>query len=98
MRQRGIVLAKFFPECGESFFRLALARNNSKGPIGDFLLTGEPFVRPGKENCSGQTALHHTIDMPAEHFGLLLLRMPDCVHPKLTQNQWPFFRQVLQSQ
>ena len=36
--------------------------------------------------------------MPAEHFGLFLLRIPDGVHAEFAENQRPFLRQILQPQ
>ena len=54
------------------FSARAIARDESKRPIGDFLLAGVPFVGPGKKDGAGESAFHHAVDMPAEHFGLLV--------------------------
>src|SRR5262249_34259122 len=82
----------------ERLFRPALARDDAKRPIRNFLPAGEPFVRPGEKNRSSQTALHHAVDMPAKHFGLLLLRMPDRVHPEFSEDERMFAREILQSE
>ena len=82
----------------EDFFWLAVAGDQAKGPVGDFLFAGEPFVRPRKENGAGESAFHHTVDMPAEHFGLFVLGMPDGIHAELAQNERPIFGQILQAQ
>ena len=73
MRQSGVVLSEFIPQREERFFRLAIARDEAKRPIGDLLLAGEPFVRPGKENRPGESAVDHAVDVPAEHLRLLVL-------------------------
>ena len=36
--------------------------------------------------------------MPAEHFGLFILAMPDRIHAELAQHEWPIFGQILQAQ
>ena len=82
----------------EGFFRRAIARDQPERPIGDLLLAGEPFVRPGEKNGAGKTTTHHAVDMPAEHFGLFLFAMPDRVHAELAQHERLFFREVLQAE
>src|SRR5919106_4410366 len=97
-RQSGVVLPELFPKRVKRFLRLPLPGYNPKAQTRDSLTAGKPFVRPGKENRSGKTALHHAIDVPTEHFGLFLLRMPEGVHAEFAKNQRPFFRQILQPQ
>src|SRR5882724_8604973 len=98
MRRAGTIPAEFVAQNLKRFFWLARARDNSKCPIGDFLITRVPLVGPGKKHGSGEAAAHDAVNMPAEHLGLLLLRMPDCVHAELTQNERTLFRQILQTQ
>ena len=73
MRQSGIVAPQFFFERVECFLRFALARDDAKCPIADFLAASEPFVGPRKQNGSGKAAPDHAVDMPAEHLRLLVL-------------------------
>src|SRR4051812_20558341 len=80
MRRSRIVSSELFLNRVERLLRLALPRDEAECPVRNFLAAGEPFVRPGEKNCSGKTAFHHAVDMPAEHLGLLLLGMPDRVH------------------
>ena len=71
----------------ERLLRLALTRDEAKRPVRNFLAAREPFVRPGEKNRSGKTAFHHAVDVPAEHFGLLVLGMPDRVHAEFTEDE-----------
>ena len=82
----------------ERLLRFALPRDEAERPIRNFLAAREPFVRPGEKNRSGQTAFHHAVNVPAEHFGLLVLRMPDRVHAELTKNKRMFAGEILQPQ
>ena len=96
MRQRCIILPKLGAQSKECLLRLAPPGHDSKRPIGDLLIAGEPFVRPGKKNRPGKTALYHAIDVPAEHFSLLFLRMPDRVHAEFPEDKRALFSQILQ--
>ena len=98
MRQCGILLTKLFLKREEGFLRFPLPCDDPECPIADFLSTGKPFVRPGKKNRAGKTAFHHAIDMPAEHFSLLVLRMPDRIQAEFAKDQRTLFRQILQTQ
>jgi len=60
------------------------------------MAAGEPFIRPRKKNRSRQTAFHNAVDVPAEHFGLLLLRVADRVHAEFTENKRMLAREILQ--
>ena len=82
----------------ERLLWLALPRDNPERPVRNFLASRKPFIRPGKKNRSGQTAFHHAVNVPAEHFGLLVLRMPDRVHAELTKNKRMFAGEILQPQ
>ena len=42
--------------------------------------------------------MHHAVDMPAEHFRLLLLGVANRIHPELAEDQRFFLGQVLQAQ
>src|SRR5262249_4384141 len=79
-------------------FRFALARDDAERPVRNFLAASEPFVRPGEKNRSRETAFHHAVDVPAEHFGLLFLRMPDRIHPEFTEDEWMLAGEILQPQ
>src|SRR6516164_5440609 len=79
-------------------FWLALARDDAERPIRNFLAAREPFVRPGEKNRSSQTAFHHAVDVPAKHFGLLLLRVPDRVYPEFTEDERMLAGEILQPQ
>ena len=83
MWQSGIVSPQFFFHRVKRLLRFAIARDDAEGPISNFLATGEPLVRPREKNRARQAAFHDTVDMPSEDFSLLVLRMPDRVHPEL---------------
>src|SRR6266550_8471744 len=98
MRRSRIVPAELFLNRVERLLRLALPRDYAKCPLRDFLTARKPFVRPGEKNRSGQTAFHNAVNVPAEHFSLLVLRMPDRVHAELTKNKRMFAGEILQPQ
>src|SRR5205823_5986838 len=98
MEGNGVLLPQFFGQVVIRLFWLALTGDDAKRPIGNSLLAGIPFVRPGKETRARQSALHHAIDVPAQHFCLLLLRVADGVHAELIKNEGTIFRQILQAQ
>src|SRR5213082_1061932 len=81
VRKNGVVLPKFFAQSMERFFWLPIARDETECPVGDLLFAGVPFVGPGKENGASESTFDHAIDVPAQHFGLLILAVPDRVHP-----------------
>src|SRR5947207_4069313 len=98
MGQAEIIAPKFFFERVECFFRYALSAYNPECPIRDFLATGEPFIRPRKKNSSGKTAFYDAVDMPTQHFGLFILRMPDRVHAEFPQDKRMLASEILQPQ
>src|SRR3954451_1989450 len=98
MRQGRVVLAEFVPQEKKRFFWFAFARDQAERPITDFLAARKPFVGPGKENRSGQSALHDAVDVPAKHLGLLLLSVPDRVHSKFAKNKGTIFGKILEAQ
>ena len=98
MRQGGIVLAESFAQHRIGFFRFALTRDDAECPIGHFVAAGEPFVRPGKQDRAGESAFRHTLDMPSQHFSLLVLRMADRVHAELAENERSLAGEILQAQ
>src|SRR5437016_8128468 len=98
MRQRRIVLTKPVAQRAERLLRLALARNDSKSPVHYFVAAGKPFVRPGKQNRPGQSALGHAFDVPAQHFRLFVLRVANRVHSELAQDERTLAGQILQEQ
>src|SRR6202040_1918753 len=57
-----------------------------------------PFVGPGEKDGAGESAFHHALDVPAEHFRLLALGVADRIHPKLPQDERAIFRKILQAQ
>src|ERR1051325_10057150 len=97
MRQYGIVLSQFFAEEMQRFFWLSIASNQSKRPIRDFLLAGVPFVSPGKEDCARESAFNDAIDMPTQHFRLLVMSVPDRVHSEFSKDKRALFGEILQS-
>ena len=90
--------APVFLQAAKRLLRFPLTRDDSKCPISNFLAAGKPFVGPGKKNGPGKTALYHAIDMPAEHFRLLVLRMSDGVHAEFAKDKWTLARKILQPQ
>src|SRR5207253_7021794 len=79
-------------------FRFALARHDPASPVRHFVAAGKPFVRPGNQDCSSQSAFGHALDVPADHFRLLILRMSDRVHAELAQNERTLASEILQAQ
>src|SRR5690349_8602847 len=98
MRKGRIILAEFLAQRVERFFWATIARDDAECPIGHFLPAGKPLVRPGKQNRSGQSAFRDALDVPAEHLGLLVLRMANRVHSELAENERTFLGQILQPQ
>src|SRR4051812_20713789 len=96
MRQGRVVLAELVTEKEKRFLRLAIARYQAKSPVADLLPAGEPFVGPGEKNRPGQPAFHHALGVPPEHFGLLVLGMPDRVHPEFAEDQRAIFGKILE--
>src|SRR5258708_39193498 len=87
MRQNRIGRPKLLLNRVERLLRLALARDDAECPICNLLAPGEPFVRPREKNRACQTAFYNAVDMPAEHFGLLLLRMAGWFPAEFTQGE-----------
>src|SRR2546423_11538979 len=98
MRKRRVVPAEFVPEKEKRFFWFAFARDKTERPIADLLAAGEPFVGPGEENRPGEPALHHAVDVPAEHLGLLVLGVANRVHPEFAENERAIFGKILEAQ
>src|SRR5207248_9460145 len=96
VRKNGVVLPEFFAQRMKSFFWLPIARDKSDCPITDLLSAGVPLVGPGKENGTSKSAFDHAIDMPAQHFGLIALAMPDRVHPEIAKNDRTISSKTLQ--
>src|ERR1700745_2041841 len=96
MRRSRTVTSELLLNRVERLLRFSLARNNAERPVRNFLIARKPFVRPGKKNRSGETAFRHAVDMPAKHFGLLLLRVPNRVHAEFTQNKRMLASEILQ--
>ena len=82
---------------GVGFLRLPLARDQTEGPIGDFLATAEPFVGPRVNDRSGQPAAHHALDVPGDHFRLLVFAVADGVHAEFPEHERTVLREVLQA-
>src|SRR5258708_8827680 len=98
MRQSRIVLTELVAQRGEDFFRFALAGYDPESPVRHFVAAGKPFVRPGKQDCPSQSAFGHALDVPAEHFRLLILRMSNRVHAELAQHERTLAGEILQAQ
>src|SRR6266404_832557 len=98
MRQCGIALSQFFFKGIKCFLRLAVPSNDPKCPIRNFFTARIPFVRPGKKNRPCKTAFYYAVDMPPEHVGLLVLRMPDCVHAEFPEDKRMLASEILQSE
>src|SRR3982751_6577629 len=77
---------------------LSIARDQTECPICDFLLARVPFVGPGEENGAGQSALDYAVDVPAQHFRLLVLTMSNRVHPKFAENERTLLSEILQTE
>src|SRR5439155_578813 len=87
MRQGGIVSPQFFFKRVERFLWFALPCDDPKCPVCNFLAASKPFVSPGKKNRSGKATFYDAIDVPTEHVGLLVFRMPDRVHAEFPKDQ-----------
>src|SRR5437764_14751665 len=98
MRKSCIVLTEFVAQRVKRFLRAPLAGDHAECPVIDVLSAREPFVRPGKQNRSGQSAFCDALDVPAEHLGLFVLRMADCIHPEFAEDERTFLRQILEPQ
>src|ERR1041385_2576281 len=98
MREGGVVLSELFLQSEECLLTSAIAPNEPKRPIGDLLLAGVPFIGPGEEDRSRETAADDTVDVPAEHPGLLLLAVADRVHAEFPEHERFFLGQVLQAE
>src|SRR3977135_1395104 len=98
MRKNGSLLPEFCAQGMKRFFWLPIARDKSECPISDLLFAGIPFVGPGKENRARDPTFDPPNDMPAEHFGLLILSVPDRVHPEFAQDERTIFGQILQTE
>src|SRR5437870_7546898 len=98
MRRDRIVSSELFLNRVERLLRLALPRDDAECPVRNFLTARKPFVCPSEKNRSGETAFHHAVDVPAKHFGLLLLRMPERVHAEFTEDKRVFAGEILQPQ
>src|SRR6266487_6963009 len=98
MRRSRIIPSELLLNRVECLLRLALTRDDAERPVRNFLASRKPFIRPGEKNRSGQTAFHHAVNVPAEHFGLLVLRMPDRDHAELTEDKRMFAGEILQPQ
>src|SRR4029079_2896890 len=83
MRRSRIVSSELFLNRVERLLRFAFPRDEAECPVRNFLAAGEPFVGPGEKNCSGKTAFHYAVDVPAKHLGLLLLGMPGSGHAEI---------------
>src|SRR5438034_9665085 len=97
MRKNGVVLPELFAQGMKGFFWLPITRHKSECPISDLLFAGVPFIGPGKENGASESTFDHAIDMPAQHFGLLVLAVPDRVHPEFAKDERTIFDQILQT-
>ena len=82
---------------GVGFLRLPLARDQTEGPIGDFLAAAEPFVGPRVNDRSGQPAAHHALDVPGDHFRLLVFAVADGIHAEFPEHERTVLREVLQA-
>src|SRR5438477_9273930 len=98
MRKNDVVLPEFFAQGMKGCFWLPIARDKSECPISDLLFAGVPFVGPGKENGASESTFDHAIDMPAQHFGLLILAVSDCVHSEFAQDERTLFDEILQTE
>src|SRR5439155_20784470 len=72
--------------------------NDTEPPIRKYLPSRKPLHRPGEKNRSGKTAFNHAVNVPTEHFGMLVLRMPDRVHAEFNNNKRMFTGEILQPQ
>src|SRR5207245_3443868 len=95
MRRDRIVSSELFLNRVERLLRLALPRDDAECPVRNFLTARKPFVCPSEKNRSGETAFHHAVDVPAKHFGLLLLRVPGRVHAGFTEAKRVFGGEIL---
>src|SRR5947207_14228995 len=96
VRKNGVVLPKLFAQSMERFFWLPIARDQTECPVGDLLFAGVPFIGAGKENGASESTFDHAIDMPAQHFGLVVLAVPDRLHPEFAEDDRTGFDEILQ--
>src|SRR5881398_2159044 len=97
VRKDGVVLSKFFAQSMERFFWLTIARDQPECPISNLLFAGVPFVSPGKENGASESTFDDAIDVPAQHFGLLILAVPDRIHSEFAKDERTIFDEILQT-
>ena len=98
MRQGGIVSPQFFFKRVERFLWFALPCDDPKCPVCNFLAASKPFVSPGKKNRSGKATFYDAIDVPTEHVGLLVFRMPDRVHAEFPKDKRMLTSEILEPQ
>src|SRR5437667_9222198 len=98
MWQSGAVASQLFCKRVERLLGFAFARDDTECPVCNFFTAGEPLIRPREKNGSSQTAFYHAIDVPTEHFGLFVLRMPDGVHAEFAQDEGMLAGEILQPQ
>src|SRR4029453_11640736 len=96
MRQNTVGLTEFFAQREIRFLRLPITRDDAESPVCDFVSVTEPFIGPSKKYCASKSAPRHALQMPGKQLGLFLLRMPNGVHAKLTEDERAVFGKVLQ--
>src|SRR5206468_1844770 len=82
----------------ERFLWFALPCDDPKCPVCNFLAASKPFVSPGKKNRSGKATFYDAIDVPTEHVGLLVFRMPDRVHAEFPKDKRMLTSEILEPQ
>ena len=85
----------FLRQMAVSQFRLAVLLHQTERPILHIDSIGEPLVGPGEENRARQSPAKHLVPVQGEQGRLLLLSVPEGVHPELPQNQRAVLRQIL---
>ena len=95
-RGQRTIAGKQIPDSLQRRLRRAVAPHKSERPIQNLLPAAIPLVGPRVDDRPRQPAAHHALDVPAQHLGLLLLGVPDRVHPEFTEDERLVLREVLQ--
>ncbi len=81
----------------ERGFFCAVAAHEAERPVENFLASAEPFIGPRVDDCAGETAADDAFDVPAEHFGLLLLGVANGVHAEFAEDERLVVGEILQA-
>src|SRR6516164_5309389 len=79
-------------------FRLTVGAGDAEGPVLDLVAAGVPIIRPGEDECAGQTHQEGLPDVAGQELRLFLLAVPERVHADLPQEQRLIADEVLEAE